>query len=378
MQLRNTKYAPKGRFTLDEKILALSLYKQSGSCYKLLSKLFVLPSATTLKCLLRTISLQPGINKFIFEHLRQHIAQMKNETDKLCILMWDEMSLEANLQYDQLNDRIIGFEDWGHRRTSLIADHVLVFMLIRCIKEIIKELSEAGLTIIATVCDQGGPNMTSIKKLLEDSRSKCIQKGQEYRGFIELFGQNIVPIYDPPHLLKGICNNLLLKNLEINATNSGKKERQFASWDIIDQMKVKCAAQIFSARLSAYIEYNSKIKGGFIETQIGPLQIPKAGYDTAIVLDFFNKVFDSVNAHTLHPETPLRVAVTKNSKHHDFWPHATKLLSDMRYVDPNTKQPVKCIPSLKNWIFTLRGFQNIWKIVDNAGIKFLKILIKIH
>lgn len=38
--------------------------------------------------------------------------------------MWDEMSLEANFQYDQLNDKIIGFEDWGHRRTSLIADHV--------------------------------------------------------------------------------------------------------------------------------------------------------------------------------------------------------------------------------------------------------------
>jgi len=109
-----------------------------------------------------------------------------------------------------------------------------------------------------------------------------------------------------------------------------------------------------------------------VETQIGPLQIPKAGYNTAVVLDFFNKVFDSVNAHTLRPETPLRVAVIKNSKHHDFWLHAIKLLSDMRYVDPKTKQPVKCIPSLKNWIFTLRGFQNIWKIVNNAGIQFLK------
>jgi len=190
------------------------LYKQSGSCYKLLSKLFTLPSATTLKCLLRTISLQPGINKFIFEHLRQHIAQMRDEKDKLCILMWDEMSLEANLQYDQLNDKIIGFEDWGHRRTSLIADHVLVFMvrgilkgwkfplsynfckgqtksaqLIRCIKEIIKELTQAGLTIIATVCDQGGPNMTSIKKLLEDSRIKCIRTGQEYRKYFVLINK---------------------------------------------------------------------------------------------------------------------------------------------------------------------------------------------
>ncbi|XP_018397725.1 PREDICTED: uncharacterized protein LOC108775768 [Cyphomyrmex costatus] len=338
------------------------------------------------------------------------------------------MSLEANLQYDQLNDKIIGFEDWGHRRTSLIADHVLVFMvrgllkgwkfplsynfcksqtksaqLLRCIKEIVKELTQVGLTIITTVCDQGGPNMATIRKLLEDSKNKCMQIGQKYRGTIELYGQNIIPIYDPPHLLKGIRNNLLLKNLEFNDTNPKTDERQFASWDIIElaykmdintntlnrqvppltdehvivskikKMKVKCAAQIFSARLSAYIEYNSKIKGEFIDSQIGPLQIPnKAGYDTAVVLNLFNKVFDSVNAHTLYPETPLRVAVTKNSNHHDFWPYAIKFLSNMRYVDPKTKQPVKCIPSLKNWIFTLRGFQSIWKTVNNAGIQFLK------
>ncbi|XP_071640307.1 uncharacterized protein [Temnothorax longispinosus] len=260
MQLRNTKYAPKGRrFTLEEKILALSLYKQSGACYKLLSKLFVLPSPTTLKYLLRIISLQPESNKFIFEHLRQHVARMNDERDKLCVLMWDEMSLEANLQYDQSNDKIIGFEDWEHKRTSLLADHVLVFMargiwtgwkiplsynfcksqtkspqLLRCIKKIVNELTQAGLTIVATVCDQGGPNMTVIKKLLDDSRSKCIQTGQEYRGTIELFGQNIVPIYDPPHFLKGIRNNLLYKNLEINVTNSETNERQFATWDVIE------------------------------------------------------------------------------------------------------------------------------------------------
>lgn len=98
----------------------------------------------------------------------------------------------------------------------------------------------------------------------------------------------------------------------------------------------------------------------------------KEAYDTAMVLDFFNKVFDSVNAHSLHPETPLRVAVTINGKHHDFWPYAIQRLSNMRYVHPKTLQPVKCIPSLKNWVFTLRGFQKIWKFVNNAGIKYLK------
>jgi len=52
---------------------------------------------------------------------------------------------------------------------------------------------------------------------------------------MKLFGQDTVPIYDPPHLLKGIRNNFLFKILEIIGTNSGTKERQFASWDIIEQ-----------------------------------------------------------------------------------------------------------------------------------------------
>lgn len=55
--------------------------------------------------------------------------------------------------------------------------------LLRCIKEIIKELTQTGLKIIATVCDQGGPNMTCIKNLLQDSKSECIRTGQEYRKY---------------------------------------------------------------------------------------------------------------------------------------------------------------------------------------------------
>jgi len=43
---------------------------------------------------------------------------MNDERDKLCVLMWDEMSLETNLEYDQLID-IVDFED-RHRCTSLI------------------------------------------------------------------------------------------------------------------------------------------------------------------------------------------------------------------------------------------------------------------
>lgn len=51
-QLRIQKCKPKGRgFTVEDKILALSLYKQSAKGYRLLSRIFSLPSRKTLRYL---------------------------------------------------------------------------------------------------------------------------------------------------------------------------------------------------------------------------------------------------------------------------------------------------------------------------------------
>ena len=43
-----------------------------------------------------------------------------------------------------------------------------------------------------------------------------------------------MPLYDPPHLLKCIRNNLLIKNLEYDCEDHAKEEdRKFAEWDHI-------------------------------------------------------------------------------------------------------------------------------------------------
>lgn len=42
------------------------------------------------------------------------------------------MSLQPSLTYDVRNDKIVGFEDWGMRRSRKFADHAIVFY-IKCI-----------------------------------------------------------------------------------------------------------------------------------------------------------------------------------------------------------------------------------------------------
>ncbi|TGZ56683.1 Uncharacterized protein DBV15_12521, partial [Temnothorax longispinosus] len=197
---------------------------------------------------------------------------------------------------------------------------------------------------------------------------------------ITVYNQKIIVLYDPPHLIKGIRNNFLVKNIEINVKSS--TTRELASWDIIEtayqidthsltlnrqlrkltdehviknkikKMKVKLATQVFS----------------FVDTDIGLLKIPqKEGFVTAKVLDFFNKLFDFVNKLQYTPAS----CCNKKSQHHTFWNNAIKFLHDMRFVNKTTKKPI-FTPSLKNWITTVKGFKKIWALVNKAGIKCLK------
>lgn len=106
----------------------------------------------------------------------------------------------------------------------------------------------------------------------------------------------------------------------------------------------------------------------------GPLKMPgKKGRDTAEIILFFDRLFDSVNGHTLKPEKPLRVAVSHNSPHFPFWEKAIKKLHRMRFVNTIDKNQLKDSTILKNWISTVKGFCKLWMILKNTyEFKYLK------
>lgn len=140
---------------------------------------------------------------------------------------------------------INGFEDNGTARTQNFADHSLVFMICGVVKKykqpisfsysfckgttssndlanqlrnIIRAVHETDLHVVATVCNQGVTNTTAINILKNDTKAYMIKNNQEYKEEfynVECGGDilNIIHLYDPPHLLKGIRNNLLNKNV---------------------------------------------------------------------------------------------------------------------------------------------------------------------
>ncbi|CAI6365881.1 unnamed protein product [Macrosiphum euphorbiae] len=150
------------------------------------------------------------------------------------------------------------------------------------IKEVIKAVQSTGLKVVSTICDQAPTNVAAINRLLKETNEKYATEDKEGRRFgFEIGTQGIIPLYDVPHLLKGLRNNLVSKDL--NFTYDDKQ--MIASWKHVieyyeldknqstggdrlapkltdhhiypqkmKKMKVSCAAQVFSQRVGAIMK----------------------------------------------------------------------------------------------------------------------------
>ncbi|XP_026675297.1 uncharacterized protein LOC113465206 [Ceratina calcarata] len=180
----------------------------------------------------------------------------------------------------------------------------------RLLKEIIEKLNGShGFKIVAIVCDQGS------------NRQIYLRNEQEPRRRILIANSEIVPLYDVPHLLKGIRNNLLKKNL-IWITHEGRVE---AKWDDvvtaykidlssgrlrrlpriteghvipdkINKMKVIHAARILSYSMALAITYMAQHNES---DSSGLYTMRTTAFGTGEIINFFDELFDSINGNTL-------------------------------------------------------------------------------
>lgn len=232
IQMQHKK--PRGRrWSIEDKAVALSIYKRSPKAYRLLQCFLCLPSRATMLSLLSSIPMNAGICNSIFEQLKKYAHQM-DEDDRICVLIFDEMSLKQHLEYDTRNDVISGFEDFGTERRSKYSNMALAFLVqgIRkpwkqpvafylvnnkmesskgktntsnytldyCITEVLTACMASGLNVVATICDMGTSNVSALHQL-----------GFSYdQPKIDVNGTTIHVFFDPSHLLK-CTRNLFLK-----------------------------------------------------------------------------------------------------------------------------------------------------------------------
>lgn len=250
------KYAH--RFSLEEKILSLAFYKASPRGYRLWEKAFTMPSKRTLLRLLENIKMSPGINNHLLKNLIPSVNAME-EQNKLCVLVFDEMAITSALFYDPLTDEVIGIPDNGSEKTIGLGDHMMVFMikgivkrfkqpfaffisdgpmksdmLAVQIKKAITALQNIGLRVVGTVCDQFDKG--AINKLVEETKQNLARNGRQHCSYTFNVNDNeIMPIFDPPHLLKGIRNNFM------------KGEAQFVMGGVTKTAKWRHLIELFQA-----------------------------------------------------------------------------------------------------------------------------------
>lgn len=205
MRLRNAvKGINQRTFSEEEKNMALAIYKRSPSAYRFLTGIFILPAISTARKNSTKIDLDTGLNTYIFKLLQKYSFTMKDSRDKVVILIWDETHLKTEVHYDYKKDKMVGFEDYGNRRTSKFANKMLVFMirglwsntkfpisyyftnaetahtdLVHLIRENFTMLQNAGFTVVATVCAATSPNNKALEYLRANYIIECRQKNIE-------------------------------------------------------------------------------------------------------------------------------------------------------------------------------------------------------
>ncbi|XP_076682171.1 uncharacterized protein LOC143376139 [Andrena cerasifolii] len=143
------------------------------------------------------------------------------------------MSLIPYVEYNESSDKLVGFEN------SIIFDHVLVFMvkgvignwkqaivysfcksttksleLNQLIKDIVRTVnSQTELKISSLICDQGSTNRTAVESLVKESSGHYLQRNMSPKRCLLIDSYEVVPLYNVPHLIKGIRKNLLTKDL---------------------------------------------------------------------------------------------------------------------------------------------------------------------
>lgn len=217
---------PKNVYTQKQKELACNLNFRSNSCYKFMREQlhFHMPSVRSIQNFFPIKQLQPGFSFKLNANLRT-LARKMSKKERLAVLIFDEISIRKDLTYNDQLDQIDGFQHLSNEeRTKLIGKHICVFMLrglfsnwkyvlnyfvtenaisAEKIKAIIGKnikISKSCNISVRALCGDQGKNNVKSYRLIGVSPEK---------PYVIIEGVKIYFLFDAPHLIKNVRNNLL-------------------------------------------------------------------------------------------------------------------------------------------------------------------------
>lgn len=398
-QVYNKNRAGRGRRHSDSvKLFAIGMHAQSPAAYRLLSDVLILPSESTLNECISGLKLEPGLNDDVFRALAKRVEKMKNR-EKNVVLTIDEMNLKTHVDYNPMLDKQDGFMDYGglHPKKKEYANEALVIschgmfskwkqplgyllsngptqaaVMLKLLYSALEKLTDIGLIPRVMVSDQGRNNVSLVQTALKLVPSK------PYFYFRNL---KIIVMYDPPHLIKSVRNNLLnnnfiykdeevswgyvkrlyeLETLKVNAMRLTPKlgYKTHIMPSSFKRMRVKYATQVFSNTVSAAM--NTYAAAG---------EMPVEATTTADFIKFMDNIFDVFQSTSKFDSKPYKCAVSQQSEHGSFLEEAKHVFKNLVMISPNgkTSRP----PCFTGWLYAINALQELWKDVKREGDLYL-------
>ncbi|XP_025107337.1 uncharacterized protein LOC112572044 [Pomacea canaliculata] len=300
--------------------------------------------------------------------------------------------LKLKVKYNEEKDEVEGFEDLGSdSRTHLIANHATMFMLrglisswkqpvgyflssgpmpserqFDLIKECVNKVQGAGLKVKVIIADQGANNRKTFEKQFNISES---------HPFLLHNNGKIFFMYDPPHLLKNICNNLKKHGFLVNGS--------LCSWEHVEnffkfdkQNSVRMAPKLtekhmilppfskMNVSLAAQVLSHSVAAGISTLVQFGTL--PDAAKQTALFIERFDQLFNAFNSSRLSSGRQMGHAMSRSSGHKEF------LCDTLQWLRTVETPSSNALPCLTGWKMTVQALLELFdELQTNHGISFL-------
>ena len=375
------------RWTVQDKAFFLSLLHASPKCYRLLCKVFSMPSVRTLQKVIKSLNFKTGFNQCILSTISKAMETM-TPRDKVCAIITDEMALKQAVHYDEPADTIKGFEDLGKsHRSPFVANYASAYMvrgLFRKWKQLfgycftsgpiphsrlqslllegICELRKAGMECVVFICDQGAGNRAMLARL-------GVTKEQPY---FEVDNVKVFCLWDPPHLIKNIRNNWRNRSFQLDGDE--------ITWAILEDLyaydsrqeirmccrltkKHVCLPPFASMRVRLATQELSHSVAVGIKTlaQIKQLKAqPQRNYMAAAQFcENFDGLFDCFHSQRLKDSRKLKSALSDVSAHFPFFDQCMEWLPRLRLIGapPGSKQ----LPCVEGWQHNILCLKMLWR-----------------
>lgn len=241
-------------YSKEEKWISQNLFFRNAALYNFMRETldFHLPHPTSLYKWMEIKNISTGFHEEVLTKIKEKVDQLP-KISKNVVLIFDEISIEENITYNNFKDRIDGFVDYGNgKREPTRGKTICVFMIrglccnfkyilnyvvsstscpvLELKEQIFKCLdvcAKLGISVRALTCDQGSTNRSLFSKLGHKGEQGSIQNTNNNWFVYE--GKKIYLCFDVPHLVKSIRTNLISSDFCLS-------NGDIVSWDVLREL----------------------------------------------------------------------------------------------------------------------------------------------